>query len=171
MGPKAGLITMLGDFTKTFIPIIIVTFFLYKDKTDMRYLLTMYAGLGAILGHNYPLTLKLHGGKGIACTGALICFSDIRILIVCFFAFFGGTLITKYVSVGSLLVAVCFSAVNIWVVSTGLHPLAQQYHMELYIVSLIISGLAIFKHRSNIRRLLSGTENKLSFGTGKGKEK
>ena len=170
MGPKAGLITMLGDFAKTFIPLIIVTCFLYRDRTDMRYLLIMYTGLGAILGHNFPLTLKLHGGKGIACTGALICFSDIRLFLVCFIAFFGSVLITRYVSVGSLLVALCFSAVNIWIVSTGLHPLAPQYHMELYMVSLIISGLAIFKHRSNIKRLFSGTENKLSFGSGKRKE-
>ncbi len=170
MGPKAGLITMLGDFAKTFIPLIIVTCFFYKDRTDMRYLLIMYTGLGAILGHNFPLTLKLHGGKGIACTGALICYSDPRLLLACFIAFFGSVAITRYVSVGSLLVAVLFSLINIYIVSTGLHPLSAEYHMEFYIVCLVISGLAIFKHRSNIKRLLEGRENKLSFGKKKGKE-
>ncbi|MDO4266565.1 MAG: glycerol-3-phosphate 1-O-acyltransferase PlsY [Eubacteriales bacterium] len=173
LGPKAGLITMLGDFIKTFLPLFI-TAWLFRDKTDMRYLLTVYTGLGAVLGHNYPVSLHFHGGKGVACTGAMIIYSDPVLLAVCFVLFFGGTLLTKYVSVGSLLVAAGYLVTNIVLVISGRkmgwnasEALGAQYHAEFFVLVLLVSALIVFQHRSNIGRLIAGNERKLSFGTKK----
>ena len=170
LGPKAGLTTMLGDFAKTLIPLFL-TAWLFREQTDMRYLLTVYTGLGAVLGHNYPVTLHFHGGKGVACTGALILYSDPVLMIVCAILFLGGTIATRYVSFGSLLVAAGYLITNILLVLSGRHmgwnasePLAPQYHAELFFLVLLVSAFIVFQHRSNIQRLLSGTERKLSFG-------
>ena len=170
LGPKAGLITMLGDLIKTFIPLFI-TSYLFRDSLEMRYLLTVYTGFGAVIGHNFPLSLGFHGGKGVACTGAMIIYSDPILLLCCAIAFFGGIAVTKYVSVGSLLVALCYLVVNIALVAAGHvmgwggnEPLAAEYHVEFYILVALVAAMIVFQHRSNIGRLLSGTENKLSFG-------
>ena len=175
LGPRAGLITMLGDFIKTFLPLLI-TSWLFRDKTDMRYLLTVYTGLGAVLGHNYPASLHFHGGKGVACTGALIIYSDPVLLLVSFVLFFGGTLLTKYVSVGSLLVAAGYLVTNVVLVLSGRHmgwnasePLGAGYHAEFFVLVLIVSLLIVYQHRGNISRLLAGNERRLSFGSKKEK--
>ena len=173
LGPKAGLITMLGDFAKTLIPLFI-TAWLFRDKADMRYLLTVYTGLGAILGHNFPAVLHFHGGKGVACTGAMIIYSDPILFGVCAVLFFGAVAATRYVSLGSLLVAAGYLITNAVLVLNGREmgwggnePLAAQYHTEFLILVFVVSALIVFQHRSNIGRLLSGTERKLSFGSGK----
>lgn len=173
LGPKAGLITMLGDFAKTLLPLFI-TGWLFRENTDMRYLLTVYTGLGAILGHNYPVTLGFHGGKGVACTGAMIIYSDPILLLVCAVLFFGGTLLTKYVSVGSLLVALGYFVTTVVLVLSGHHmgwnasePMAAQYGPELFALAFLVSALIVFQHRANIGRLLAGNERRLSFGSKK----
>ena len=150
LGPKAGLATLLGDFAKTLIPLFITSF---------------------------PLTLGFHGGKGVACTGGLIIYSDPVLMGVCALLFIGGTAITRYVSFGSLLVAAGYLITNIVLVLSGRHmgwnasePLGPQYHTELFILVFLISALIVFQHRSNIHRLLTGTERKLSFGGGNRKE-
>lgn len=170
LGPKAGLVTMLGDFAKTLIPLCI-TAWLFREQTDMRYLLTVYTGLGAILGHNYPLSLGFHGGKGVACTGAMIIYSDPILLLVCAVLFFGGVLATRFVSFGSLLVAAGYLITNVVLVLSGRRmgwggnePLAARYHTEFFVLVLLVSALIVFQHRSNLKRLLQGTERKLSFG-------
>lgn len=169
LGVKAGVITMLGDFAKTFLPLFL-TAWLFRDKADMRYLLTVYTGFGAVMGHNFPLTLKLHGGKGVACTGAMIIYSDPIIFAVSFVLFVGTVALTRFVSLGSLLVAVGYFVTNLLLVSGGkamgwggVETLGVQYHTELYVLVFIVSAMIFFQHRANIGRLLSGTENKLSF--------
>ena len=169
LGIKAGILTMLGDFAKTLIPLFI-TAWIFRERTDMRYLLTIYTGFGAILGHNFPIVLKLRGGKGVACTGALIIYSDPLILAICFILFVGSVALTRFVSLGSLLVAAAYFVLNVLLVSSGramgwggTETLAVQYHTEVYVLAFLISALIVFQHRSNIKRLLSGTENKLSF--------
>ena len=170
LGPKAGLLTMLGDFLKTFIPLFI-TSWLFRGHPDMRYLLTVYTGFGAVMGHNFPVTLGFHGGKGVACTGAMIIYSDPILLICCAIAFFFVLAVTRFVSVGSLLVAAVYLAVNVGLVATGHQmgwggnePLAPMYHTEFYVLVFVVSAMIVFQHRSNIVRLMHGNENKLSFG-------
>ncbi len=173
MGPKAGLITMLGDFAKTMLPIFIISQ-VFKTQPELRYLYMVYTGLGAILGHNYPITLGFKGGKGVACTGAMIILSDPIIFAVCLVLFLGTVLTTKYVSLGSLLVAAGYFITNMILIYSGSSigwgagsSIVPEYRMELSVVVAIVSALIVFQHRSNIVRLLNGNENKLSFGNKK----
>ena len=69
LGTKSGLIVLLGDVLKTIIAINVVTLLFRGSHTEMIYLLKMYATIGCIIGHNYPLYMHFHGGKGVAVTG------------------------------------------------------------------------------------------------------
>lgn len=151
LGPKAGIITLLGDMLKAIIPMLLIRLFIFP-AVDNILLLILYTGLGAVLGHNYPVWLKFKGGKGIAATAGVLVAFDPLIVPVGLPLFVLVVAITKYVSVGSLFVAVLFP---IWVAIR--HP--SDLHM--LILAIVFMLLAFIKHRSNIKRLLNGTENKI----------
>jgi glycerol-3-phosphate acyltransferase PlsY len=151
LGAKAGLITLLGDMLKAVIAIILVRFVIFANIEYVA-LLTLYTGLGVVIGHNYPVWLKFRGGKGIAATAGAMASFDPWIIPVGLPIFVISVTITRYVSVGSLLVATLFP---VWIAVR--HP--GELHMLL--VALAYTILAFIKHHSNIKRLINGTENKL----------
>lgn len=151
LGAKAGFITLLGDMLKAIIPIMLIRHLFFQHESYVQ-LLTLYAGLGVVLGHNYPFWLNFKGGKGIAATAGVMVAFDPWIIPVGLPLFVISVAITKYVSVGSLLVAVLFPT---WVYVTN----PKELHM--LIVALVFMTLAFIKHRPNIKRLLNGTENKI----------
>lgn len=157
LGKTAGIITYIGDAYKTVIPVIILSkLFCFDLNTSLIALIT---GFGVVLGHNYPFWLGFKGGKGIAVTSAVILlysFTYNPFVVLIYVALFIGTVyVTRYVSVGSLLVTTVFF-INVIIFSFG---------DSLYILSAVIAFLfcasAYFTHRSNIKRLLNGTENKI----------
>ncbi|HBE87020.1 MAG TPA: acyl-phosphate glycerol 3-phosphate acyltransferase [Lachnoclostridium sp.] len=166
MGPKAGAVVFLGDFLKSLLPCLMIRV-LFRSQPEMIYLLILYTGFGVILGHNYPGYLNFKGGKGIAATAGLIVATDLRMMLLCLVAFVLIVAVTRYVSLGSLVVATIFL---IWLFLFGMmgaYGLDQRLLPEFYIVTALISGQAFWRHRANIGRLVRGRENKISFGSGK----
>ncbi|WP_312425805.1 glycerol-3-phosphate 1-O-acyltransferase PlsY [Lacrimispora sp.] len=166
MGPKAGAVVFLGDFLKSLLPCLMIRV-LFRSQPEMVYLLILYTGFGVILGHNYPFYLNFKGGKGIAATAGLIVATDLRMMLLCLVAFVLIVAVTRYVSLGSLVVATIFL---IWLFLFGMmgaYGLDQRLLPEFYIVTALISGQAFWRHRANIGRLVRGRENKISFGSGK----
>ena len=151
LGAKAGIITLLGDMLKAIIPILLVKLLIYKNDDNMQ-LLSLYTGLGVVLGHNYPVWLGFKGGKGIAATAGIMVAFNPWIIPIGLPLFAISVALTRYVSVGSLLVAILFP-IWIYVCFPG--------DIHMLIVSLVFMALAFIKHRSNIKRILNGTENKL----------
>ncbi len=151
LGAKAGAITLIGDVIKAVIAILLVKFIIFPGNENID-LLSIYTGLGVVIGHNYPFWLNFKGGKGMAATGGVMASLDPLIIPIGLPLFVLSILITKYVSVGSLVVAVLFP---IWIAFR--HP--GDIHM--LVVALLFMALAFIKHRSNIKRLLNGTENKI----------
>lgn len=165
LGWKAGAVTFLGDLSKAMLAIL-VAWLLFREKyPEGIEVLKMYAGFGAVLGHNYPFYLKFKGGKGIACMSGFILACFLPIAPLCLILFVGAVAITRYVSLGSILVAVSFFVQLVIFGETGIIPMAEQYKAEIYVVGAVFSLLALWKHRANIKRLLTGTENK--FGSKK----
>ncbi len=163
LGWKAGLITFLGDAGKAILAMVIAWFMFHEKYPGQAHLLEMYAGLGTVLGHNFPFYMKFKGGKGIACTaGFLITFYP-PMAILCLAVFVGAVAVTRYVSLGSILVSICFYIQLIVFGQMGYLWVDAELLPEVYVVGAVFTVLAIWKHRANVKRLVSGTENKFSI--------
>lgn len=163
LGFKTAVIVFLGDFLKC-IAAVLVTKFIFKNMApDILPLLGIYAGAGAVLGHNFPVQLGFRGGKGIACTGGLIVATDPRIALVAIASFLLIVALTRYVSLASIVLVLEFFTLVLVHGSRGVYGMTQGARMEMYAVAAFLMLMAIYQHRANIVRLVHGRENKLSF--------
>lgn len=160
LGPKAGLIVFLGDFCKSLIPCLVVRF-IFRDNVSLSYVYMLYIGLGVVLGHNFPFYLGFKGGKGVASTAGIIMALDIRIAAVCLAIFIVIVAVTRYVSLASIVVMIIFIGMSHLLVKTSYGFTDGTSPMEFRLLVVVIGFLSIFMHRANIKRLLSGTENKI----------
>ena len=173
LGKKAGITVLLMDIAKCMLPIFFMVLFFKPENEDLKSLILMTTGIGAILGHNFPCIPKVKGGKGVACTGALlIALSPLYTLCLLLF-FILVVLITGYVSLGSMLaITVFFLSVVFFGKTSLLFPFSGAVYLPMCALSFLLMAMLIFQHRGNIKRLLNGTENR--FGKKKketGKEK
>lgn len=153
MGKKAALLVALFDGLKGIVAVLaahVIIRIFGVDSNDAVYLSALFV----MLGHIYPLYFGFKGGKGIMTTIAVIFMLDWRIGLILFFVCIAIMLVSRYVSLGS-----CIGSFLFPVLVTVLHGGETLF----IVVSVIIGSLAIFKHRSNIGRLISGTESRLSF--------
>lgn len=144
LGVKAAAVAFLGDLLKGTAAVLI-------GKQLGGSYGEIVAGIFVVLGHNWPVFLKFKGGKGIATTiGLMIPIDPIMVLLI---VAAGVTLIviTRYVSLGSVMGVLIYPIAMI----------ATRKPLEYIIFSIILSAMAVFKHRSNLERLLKGTESKL----------
>lgn len=153
-GVIPAIITFVGDLAKAIVPILLIRFAI-ATQTDW-YLLSLYCGLGVVLGHNYPFYLGFKGGKGIAVTAAVVISAAHPLMIpVGLTIFVVVVAMTGYVSVGSLFVAWFIPA------NTLLVHKDDSLFVHMMIISLLFTAFAYFQHRENIHRLMQGNENKL----------
>lgn len=160
LGVKAGAIVFFGDFLKTVIPCFLVRV-LFAGQPEYIYVLILYTGFGVILGHNFPFYLKFKGGKGIAATAGIMFSLDIRLTLICLAAFVLIVAVTRYVSLGSLIVSTIFLIWNVMMGQMGAYGLSPASRPEFYAVSFVIAAMAFWRHRANIVRLAQGKENKI----------
>lgn len=161
LGTKAGLIVFAGDVLKCILAVVVVRLLFGNTHPDTIYLLMLYTGAGAILGHNFPFYLNFKGGKGIAATAGLILSFHPYFIPVGVVLFFGTFLITHYVSLGSLLVYAGFMIEMVICGQLGVFEGMTQVQLyELYAVAAFLTVMAYWKHRENIGRLLKGNERK-----------
>ena len=166
LGKRAGITVLLMDIAKCMVPIFLMILFWKPANEDQKTLILMFTGIGAILGHNFPILPGVKGGKGVACTGALlIALAPLYTLgLLCFFILI--VLTTKYVSLGSVLsVFVFFLSVLLMGKSGILFPFSEAVYLPMCGLSLFLALLCLFQHRENMKRLMNGTENK--FGKNK----
>lgn len=166
LGKRAGITVLLMDIAKCMVPIFLMILFWKPANEDQKTLILMLTGIGAILGHNFPILPRVKGGKGVACTGALlIALAPLYTLgLLCFFILI--VLTTKYVSLGSVIsVFVFFLSVLLMGKSGILFPFSEAIYLPMCGLSLFLALLCLFQHRENMKRLMNGTENK--FGKNK----
>ena len=163
LGKKAGLIVFAGDILKILAAGLLVTILFNQGDFfgDRAALYKLYAGLGAVLGHNFPFYLNFKGGKGIAVTSGLILMMDWRITILCLIAFALTVGLTRYVSLGSLVITALFMISWIFLGQTGRLALTPAHLPESYVLVFLIVAMAYWRHRANIKRLIAGTESKI----------
>ena len=161
LGTKAGLSVLAGDCLKCIAAVWLVRLTFGNSYPDMIYLLCLYTGAGAILGHNYPFYMNFKGGKGIAATAGLILAFHPYFIVMGVIVFFGIFFTTHMVSLGSLLVYAGFVIEMIICGQSDVFgEMTQMQLYEMYAISGLLAGMAYWKHRENIVRLLHGNERK-----------
>lgn len=167
MGKKVGIIAFLGDTLKCIIPIVI-TYFVF-GRPDHVGLFLYITGLGAVLGDMFPFYLNFNGGKGVSSTAGIVLSLlfvtfDWKFTVLGLVVFFTTMFVTKYVSLASLTLMVSIVIETIVWGQMGLIRCLQkspQDRIVVYIVVVILMVLSFVRHRSNIQRLINGTENKI----------
>ena len=158
LGWKAGAITFIGDVAKAIVAVVIVHF-LFREMEGLK-VIELYAGFGAVLGHNFPFYLKFKGGKGIASTSGMILAVCPQAAPLCLILFIAIVLATRYVSLGSIIMVIAFVIQSITYNHLGWLGVESGYMLEFDILAACFTALAIWQHRANIKRLINGTENK-----------
>lgn len=165
LGKRAGLMVYVGDCMKCIIACLIARLVFNQIAYDMTLLMVIYTGLGVVLGHIFPFYMGFKGGKGIsAISGAVISLLDLRIILPCLVVFILVVAISRYVSLGSIVLML-----QMWIMymvfvlldPEKIYHLGSAYVLESIIVLGCLAGLAIYKHKANIVRLIHGEESKL----------
>lgn len=151
LGWRAGVITFLGDFTKAIIAIVLCKYLVQ----DYSIVIGLYTGLGVIIGHNWPFYMNFKGGKGIASTIGTMLAIDWRIGLLSAAIILLVIFITKYVSLGSIILAICIPILILIFYRTDANV------VEVFVVSTMYTISALYRHRANIKRLLNGNESKI----------
>ncbi len=150
LGKKAGAITLLGDFFKGFLAVVLIPRMFPSSSPELQPLL----GAAAVIGHCYSPFLKFKGGKGVA-TGVGAVFPLAPVAAVASVLIFVAVLkLTKFVSLASVSAATAFGAFI-------LLGLPHKYSQTTIFATLVILVIILARHRSNFARLLKGEELKI----------
>lgn len=161
VGKKAAIITLICDILKGVIAILVA---ILAGKIMQRLdnaLLVQLAGIFVIIGHTFPVFFKFKGGKGIATSLGVLLIINWQIGLICLVFALVLMILTKMVSVGSIAAAVLFPVLVLFIKDN--YIVAESSNWSYLIFSIIIAVLVIFNHRGNLKRILNGSENKISF--------
>ena len=159
VGKGAAALTLLADALKGVVAILfaIIVGAIVKD-TD-KALLVQIAGIAVVLGHTFPIFFGFKGGKGIATSLGVLLMTNWKIALICLVFALVLMALTKMVSMGSVGAAILFPVLVLFINTNYTVSEGSSY----FVYSVILAVLVAFNHRSNIKRILNGTENKLSF--------
>lgn len=157
LGKKAGALVLIIDILKAVVAIWLAKLIFGSSHHDASILIALYSGIGAILGHSYPLFFNFKGGKGIATTAGTLIGIDIRLFLIAATVFLICFGITKIVSISSLLMTASIPVLII-IAYAGKGSVG----IEAMIITLLITAFTFYRHKANIKRLIEGTEQKLT---------
>lgn len=162
-GKGYAILTIIGDMLKVVVAIGIA-FKIYEYtpaflnemdspiNIDQNMLLKSFAGFFCVLGHIFPVFFKFKGGKGVATSGGMVFVVDWRIALILLAVFIVVVAVTKYVSLGSIIMALLYP-VMIYI-----------FHKSLILtaIALVFTIIVVVAHRGNIKKLMNHTESKIT---------
>ena len=161
VGKKAATITLICDVLKGVVSILLALLAGVIIKDLDKALLVQLAGVFVIIGHTFPIFFKFKGGKGIATSLGVLLMINWQIGLICLVFALLLMALTRMVSVGSIAAAVLFPVLVLFINQN--YIVAESSNWSYLIFSVIIALLVFFNHRANLKRIVNGTENKLSF--------
>ena len=163
LGKKYAAITLICDILKGLVAIVIAIIVGKIMKDSNGALLVQIAGIAVVIGHTFPIFFGFKGGKGVATSLGILLLTNWQIGLICLV--FGIVLIalTRMVSMASLAAAILFPVLTLFI--------GREYYIVpgtglgngYFIYSVILAVIVAFNHRENIKRILNGTENRISF--------
>lgn len=147
-GKKAAAVTLIGDIAKTALCCLIGA--IVFSKTGAA-----WCGYAAVIGHIWPVWFKFRGGKGVLSIATVVLICEPLVFLIGFTVFFIIVAFTKYISLGSVVCALLLPIIMSRVIG----------NLNLIIIpTVIVCLIIVWKHRSNIKRLREGNENKVHLG-------
>ncbi len=163
VGKKAAAITLLCDVLKGVVAIVISIIIGNMVQGTNKELLLQIAGIAVVIGHTFPIFFGFKGGKGVATSLGILLMSNWQIGLICLVFAIVLMALTKMVSLGSCGAAVLFPVLTLFI-NQNYTVLTEGKKGSTYLIySVILAVIVLYNHRSNIKRLLNGTENKISF--------
>ncbi len=161
VGKKAAALTLICDILKGVISIFIAKLIgnIWKELDGA--LLVQLAGIFVVIGHTFPVFFKFKGGKGVATSLGVLITTNWQVGLICLVFALVLMVLTRMVSIGSIAAAILYPVLTIFITQNYIVP------GNYIISSIILAVLVVFNHRSNVKRLFTGTENKISFKTTK----
>jgi len=157
LGKSAAAFVLAGDVLKGIIACLIgLQLGVYVYSGEAKDCVSLFAaGAGAVIGHNWPVYFGFKGGKGALTAMAVLFMIDWVMALICLGFFVTIVALTSYVSLGTICAAMIFVAISF------IPVFGSTFYFHIF--ACLMAFIIIFKHRENIQRLLSGTENKLTF--------
>ena len=159
VGKGAAALTLLCDILKGVVAILIAIGIGNIVKDADKGLLVQIAGVAVVLGHTFPIFFGFKGGKGVATALGILLMTNWQIGLICLVFALVLMALTQMVSLGSCAAAVLFPVLTLFIKEHYIVAEGGSY----FIYSVILAVIVLYNHRSNIKRMLNGTENKLSF--------
>lgn len=159
VGAKAAALTLLGDVLKGVVAILVAIIVGKITSDSDKALLVQTAGILVVVGHTFPIFFGFKGGKGVATALGVVLMTNWQIGLICLVFALVLMAVSRIVAMGSVGAAILFPVLVLFIHTNYTVTEGSGY----LIYSIILALLVIFNHRSNIQRILTGTENKLSF--------
>jgi len=151
LGAKYGIMVLVADVLKGFIPVMLA------DMAGIGGIVLILIGIVAVVGHSLSLFLEFKGGKGVATSLGVFLYLVPQVMLVIVAVFVGVVYLTRYISLASIIGAALLPILTLFM------PLREGIDRpSIFIISLFMGLFVIYRHRSNITRLLNGTENKFN---------
>ena len=161
VGKKAAALTLLGDILKGVVSVLVAVLVGTLVPDINRAILVELAAFFAAIGHAYPIYFGFKGGKAVATSLGILLVVNWKIGLICLL--FGVLIIalTRMVSLGSITGAVLFAVLTIFIHDSYIAGIPYDYTFIIF--GFALASFVIFKHRSNLKRIIAGNENKISF--------
>lgn len=163
LGKKYAAITLICDVLKGVVAIGIAIIVGNILGDTNKALLVQIAGVAVVIGHIFPIFFGFKGGKGVATSLGILLMTNWQLGLICLVFALVLMALTRVVSMGSIAAAILYPVLTLFV--GGGHYIVESTGLGngYFIYSVILAIIVIFNHRENIKRILSGTENKISF--------
>ena len=170
VGKKAAAITLICDILKGVFSIGIAILVGYLFNAQNKSILVQIAAIAVVIGHTFPIFFGFKGGKGVATSLGVLIMTNWQIGLICLAIAIIIMAITKMVSLGSCMAAIAFPLLTYFAANIFENAYIVKEGSSYFVYSIILAVIVLFNHRSNIKRIITGKENKLSFKKERTKE-
>ena len=162
VGKKAAIITLICDILKGVVSVLIALLVGWiAGESANSAIVVEIAALAVVIGHTFPIFFGFRGGKGVATSLGVILIVNWKIGLICLVFALALMVLTRMVSLGSISAAVLFAVLTIFIRDSYIGGI--DFDFSFIIFGILLAALVIFNHRSNLKRIINGTENKLNF--------